>query len=142
MNLGHWITDLKDIPEDFFGFVYKITNLETNKCYIGKKQTKNIRKGRLKKGKKRREITIAESDWKTYTGSSNKLNEDIEKLGKDKFKFEIIKICSCKWELAYFEAEEQFANKVLLYPDKFYNSIINLRLNKAPKNILNEFRDN
>ena len=67
--------------------------------------------------------------------SSNELNEDIIKLGKDNFKFEIIRFCDSKFELAYFEAKIQFDNEVLL-KDGFYNGIINCRIGRAPRSLL------
>lgn len=135
-DFGHWTVLPSIVPEGFFGFIYRITNLETGRCYIGKKQARTIKKLRPLKGQKRGRRKEVETDWKSYTGSSNELNSDISTLGKDKFKFEIIKFCSCKWELSYQEASLQFEERVLLNPDKYYNSIINLRINKAPKDIL------
>lgn len=134
-QLGHWQTGLT-IPEDFYGFIYKITNLSNNKSYIGKKQAKCIRKLSPLKGKKNKRKKIVETDWKTYTSSSPELNKDIELIGKQNFIFTIIKFCSCKWELAYFEAELQFREEVLFNPETYYNGIINLRINRAPKETL------
>ena len=64
---------------------------------------------------------------------SNELLTDIEKNGKSNFKFEILRFCQSKSELAYFEAKEQFDREVLLRDD-YYNGIINLRIGKI-KNI-------
>lgn len=137
-DLGHWTTSLTEVPENFYGFIYQITNLSDNKIYIGKKQARGIRKLKPLKGKKRSRRKEIETDWKTYTSSSNELNADIERLGKDNFKFEIIRFCTCKWELSYYEAKEQFEKNVLLYPNLYYNGIINLRINRAPKETLLE----
>jgi hypothetical protein len=84
------------------------------------------------KGKTRNRIDHKQSDWKTYTGSSNELNADILKYGKENFTFTIIEWGDSKWELAYFEAKLQFDYEVLL-KETFYNGILNLRLGKAPK---------
>lgn len=127
-DLGHWQCELS-VPDNFYGFVYEITNLVTNKIYIGKKQSVFRRKKPLRKGKKKREIVIKESDWKTYTGSNNELNRDIEALGKDKFTFKILRFCNSKWQLAYYEIEEQIKRGVLLN-ENFYNGIINCRLGR------------
>ena len=35
---GNYITELSDMPEGTIGFIYKITNGETNEYYIGKKK--------------------------------------------------------------------------------------------------------
>lgn len=137
-DLGHWTTEIQEIPENFYGFIYRITNITNDRAYIGKKQARSIRKLKPLKGKKRGRRKEIETDWKTYTGSSPELNNDIELLGKDKFKFEIIRFCDCKWELSYYEAQQQFAENVLLYPNLYYNGIINLRINKAPKETLSK----
>ena len=141
MDLGHWVTDL-DMPDEFFGFVYRITRLSDGKAYIGKKQAMSVRKLKPLKGKKLGRRKTVETDWKTYTGSSPQLNEDIEKLGEKAFEFRIIKFCTCKWELAYYEAEAQFAEKVLFFPDLYYNGIVNLRINRPPKAVLEEWTKN
>lgn len=46
---GHWIVSQEIIPKDFeenppLGFVYKITNLENNKFYIGQKKIQKVEK--------------------------------------------------------------------------------------------------
>ena len=61
---------------DFFGFVYRITNLQTGKQYIGRKYFTQRRKPR---GGKRR--VTSESDWKKYYGSSEELKRDRKLLG-------------------------------------------------------------
>lgn len=128
-DLGHWTTTL-DVPEDAYGFIYLITNLVSDKKYVGKKQMVSKRRKPPLKGKTRKRICIVESDWKTYISSSNNLVADIEKLGKDKFKFEILRFCENKSQMAYYEAKEQFDREVLL-KEEYYNGIINLRLGKV-----------
>ena len=123
----------EDIPENFFGFIYVITNTATGKKYIGKKQAQKIAKLPPLKGKTRKRHVVKETDWKTYTSSSDKVNHDLIEYGKDKFLFEIVRFCNSKSELAYYEAKLQFDNDVLLNEDKFYNGIINLRLGKIKK---------
>jgi len=138
MDTGHWILDKNiNINEQTFGFIYLITNLIENKKYIGKKQCLSKFKRKPLKGKKRKRIDIKESDWKSYTSSSEKLNADIERLGKQNFEFKIIRACSCKWELAYFEIKEQLLHNVLLRDD-YYNGIINVRIGSPPKNLFLE----
>ena len=135
-TLGHWCTtcsiDLNVLP---YGFIYVITNLTNNKKYIGKKQIKSVKKLKPLKGKKNKRHFDIETDWKTYTSSSNDLNIDIQALGMDKFKFEIIKLCDSKFELSYYEAKLQFDNDVLI-KDGFYNGIINCRIGTAPRSLL------
>lgn len=135
-DLGHWKTDLliesQALP---YGFIYEITNLINNKKYIGKKQCITIKKLKPLKGKKNKRHRAVETDWKTYTSSSNQLNEDIKTQGKENFRFKILKWCSSKSELAYWEAKIQFENDVLL-KDNYYNGIINLRIGKIKCNDL------
>ena len=133
MDVGHWVLSEGILFEDStFGFIYEITNTVLNKKYIGKKQCTSRIKRKPLKGKTRNRIDHKESDWKSYTSSSNELNEDIQKYGKDKFIFKIIKICNSKWALAYYEIKEQLDQNVLL-SDNYYNGIINVRIGKAPK---------
>ncbi len=136
MDLGHWLlAENVIINSDTFGFIYEITNTANSKKYIGKKQCKSKLKRKPLKGRQNKRIEIKESDWKLYTSSSNSLNEDIIKFGKDKFVFKIIKTCASKWELAYFEISEQIAKNVLLRDD-YYNGIINVRIGRPPKKFL------
>lgn len=129
-DIGHWIIESVKLPEQTpYGFIYEITNLLHHKKYIGKKQCISIRKRPPLKGKKNKRHFTVETDWKIYTGSNNELNSDIEKYGKNNFRFEIIKWCESKSELAYWEAKIQFERDVLLRED-YYNGIINLRVSK------------
>lgn len=138
MDLGHWKSTLisEDVSNDIpFGFIYLITNLTNNKKYIGKKQCLTVKKLAPLKGKKNKRHVSVETDWKTYTSSSRQLNEDIEKLGKENFEFEILLFCSSKWQLAYEETKMQFEKEVLLRDD-YYNGIINCRIGKRKQTTL------
>ena len=137
MDTGIWKV-CEAIPENAFGFIYEITNTINGKKYIGKKQMIRKIKRKPLKGKKRKRIDHIESDWKTYTGSSDALNLDISVLGIDKFEFKILKFCNSKFELSYFEAKMQFEKDVLLSED-YYNGIINCRIGKAPKIFLEQY---
>ena len=128
IDLGHWQTQV-DVPEEPFGFVYCITNLTNDRKYIGKKQMTSIIKRPPLKGKKRRRLCTKETDWRTYTSSSNQLNDDIKKEGMDNFKFEIISFHNSKSALGYYEAKLQFDLDVLL-TESYYNGIINMRIGK------------
>ena len=136
MDTGHWeLADNICMTSDTFGFIYEITNTVNGKKYIGKKQCKSKLKRKPLKGRKNKRIEIKESDWKQYTSSSNELNEDIKKHGKEKFKFKILKLCNSKWELAYFEIKEQIERNLLMKED-YYNGIINVRIGRPPKNFV------
>ena len=102
----HWLrfgSGKAFVPDsDKFGFVYIITNLRNGKAYIGCKQYIFYTRLREK-----------ESDWRTYTGSSKLLNEDIEKIGKKHFKFEAIAEYKNKRSLRYYELYYQMKYNVL-----------------------------
>ena len=136
MELGHWVFN-GEIPtqENLFGFIYIITNNVNNKKYIGKKQCTSRVKRKPLKGKTRNRIDHKESDWKTYTGSSKELNEDISKYGKENFTFEILEWCGSKWELGYKEIKKQLEHDVIL-SEQFYNGILNVRIGKPPKTFI------
>tara|TARA_A100001515_G_C4517135_1_gene192126 strand:+ start:17 stop:418 length:402 start_codon:yes stop_codon:yes gene_type:complete len=129
VDLGHWKGVLEESVDLPYGFIYKITNLTNDKKYIGKKQCQTVKKRPPLKGRKNKRHETVETDWKTYTSSSNELNEHIRVHGKNNFKFEILRWCDSKWELSYYEAKLQFEEEVLL-KDDYYNGIINLRIGK------------
>ena len=123
------------IPDQYEGFVYLITNTTNNKKYIGKKLAKFKTTKPPLKGRKNKRRGHKESDWKTYWGSSDLLQEDVAKLGEDKFTREIIHFCESRGVMSYLEAKEQFDREVLL-KDEYYNGIINCRIGaKSLKNL-------
>jgi hypothetical protein len=121
------------LPEDCIGFVYIIVNTVTGRKYIGKKLAKFSKtsykvitqKNGVKKKKKIK--SKVESDWQTYYGSNDVLNEDVNNLGKDKFTREILFYCNSKAQCSYIEAREQFTHKVLESTD-YYNGQISVRV--------------
>ena len=117
---------IEQIPEGMIGYVYCITNLTNNKKYLGKK---NFYFSRTKviKGKKKK--TKVESDWRDYYGSNKELNADVDLLGAEHFKREIIKLCKSKGEFGYYEAKYQFEHNVL-ESDDWYNTWIMCRVHK------------
>jgi predicted transcriptional regulator len=127
-DIGHWSFPLEFDPEQFVGFVYRITHISTGRIYIGKKIFwSSIRK--IVKNRKNRKKIIKESDWRKYTGSSKSLNEEINKFGKDQFKFEILSLHECKSTLAWEETRILVINDALRakLPDgtkKFFNGLI------------------
>ena len=107
-----WLYEGKPFTSDdigeFFGFVYRITNLQTGKQYIGRKYFVQKRKPR---GGKRR--VTSESDWKRYYGSSDELKRDIKELGKLIFKREIISLHTSLGKTNFEETRQLFLNNVL-----------------------------
>ena len=112
---------------DYVGFVYQITNLINDKKYIGKKLFKFSRTKTVKGKKKKMKIS---SDWVQYYGSNEELKMDVKTLGFDKFKREILYLCKSKGECNYYEAYEQFKNRVL-ESDQYYNSWISVKVHKS-----------
>ena len=92
----------------FFGYVYRITNLQSGKQYIGRKYFTQRRKPR---GGKRRVTT--ESDWKKYYGSSEELKRDRKLLGNSCFKREIISLHTTLGQTNFGETKQLFLNNVL-----------------------------
>ena len=124
---------VETLPEECVGFVYIITNLTNQRKYIGKKLAKfaktTYKVHKLKNGtKKKKKIrTKIDSDWREYYGSSPELSKDVELLGADNFKREILYYCTSKSECSYIEAREQFSRRVL-ESDDYYNGHIQVRV--------------
>lgn len=114
-------------PEDFQGFVYVITELDTNKKYIGKKNFWKPKILPVTKTRKRRVRTRVESDWREYFGSSKEVMSLVESKGNNNYKREILRLCKTKGEMSYFEAKLQFENDVLL-SDEYYNEFIGCKI--------------
>ena len=117
------------LPEDYYGFVYIITEKETQMKYVGKKFFYRTKTLPITKTRKRRKKTLVESDWRTYCGSSERVQELVESKGLDAFTREILHLCKTKGDCAYYETKEQFDREVLLRDD-YYNGIINCRISR------------
>jgi hypothetical protein len=141
--MNNWLYNLDGInicvDENYtttsYGFIYKITNLETGKFYIGKKSYIHNKKKKL--GKKellalptsrgRKPTTKTEqvdSGWKTYWGSSKDLLADIKLLGEDKFERVIIREAKNKKQLTFLELQEQILHNVLLNDNSYNDNIL------------------
>ena len=103
-----------ETPEEYQGFVYMITELDTGMKYIGKKFFWKPKILPVTKKRKRRVRTRVESDWKKYYGSNKDVKQLVEDKGADNFKREILHLCKTKGECAYYEAKLQFEHDVLL----------------------------
>ena len=97
-----------DDINDFFGFVYRITNRTTGKQYIGRKYFIQRRKPR---GGKRK--VSSESNWKKYYGSSPELTADIKEFGQDNFRREILSLHTTLGKVNFEETRQLFVNNVL-----------------------------
>lgn len=135
MSWTHQGQLVTEIPEEYIGFVYLITNTISGKMYIGKKLSKfaktTYKVVKLKNGtKKRKKIKgKVESDWQDYYGSNDTLKADVIKLGPENFQREILYYCKTKAECSYIELREQVLRKVI-ESDDYYNGHIQARIHK------------
>lgn len=119
--------EFDETPEEYQGFVYRITELDTGKKYIGKKFFWKPKTLPITKTRKRRVKTRVESDWRKYFGSSKEVQTLVEEKGAGAFKREILRLCKTKGECSYYEAKLQFEYDVLL-SDEYYNEFIGCKI--------------
>ena len=117
-------TFTSDDIDNFFGFVYCITNNTNGRQYIGRKY---FWKFRTPRGKKRK--VKSESDWKKYYGSSPELKEEIERVGRHNFSRVMLSLHKTAGKTNYEETKQLFVNGVLTEQlddgtPKYYNSNI------------------
>lgn len=150
--MNHWTYKNQEefeIPAGSFGFVYRITDLETDRKYIGRKylsRAKTISKRVLKKdGTKvtKKKKSRVESEWQSYMGSCKPLLEVIKTKGKDTFKFEILSFANTRGQVNFLECAIQFKCDVLT-DDSYYNDAIGsgqfrgVRIDQEFRNILKD----
>jgi len=128
----------EDTPEEYQGFVYLITDLETGKKYVGKKFFWKPKTLPVTKTRKRRVKTRVESDWRKYYGSSDAVKQLVEQSGEKRFKREILRLCKTKGECSYYEAKFQFDFDVL-FRDDYYNEFISCKIHS--KHVRNNEED-
>ena len=135
------ITEIDDMPEGTFGFIYRVTHLPTKQKYIGKKVLffeRNVKLGKreleaLKEERKaagiggrvpQKKKVIKESDWKEYYGSQ----EEIKKLARsskpEDWTREILDFVPTKKLLTYYEIKHIFINDALEDPDFLNDNIL------------------
>lgn len=124
------ITEISDMPDGVYGFVYEITD-KSGKKYIGRKTLFSVRKRKFgkkesakitDKRKKLYEIVRKESDWRDYTGSNKVLNEVID--NGIEYTKKILHFAYHKKQLNYLETRELFTQRVLETENDYYNSNI------------------
>ena len=126
--MSHWSYKRKpftDIPDEAFGFIYRITDKKKRKKYIGRKYFYSTRRVK-QKGKTRRKVVTKESNWRVYVGSSKLLTESLLTHGKSNFTFEILAIGYTKGLVNYMEENIQHKLDVLTNP-AYYNDSIGSR---------------
>lgn len=138
---GKIVTDISDMPENTYGFIYEVVHKPTGRKYIGKKvlyfernvkigkkETEALRIERRLKGiggrvpaKKK---VIKESDWKDYYGSHKGIL-DIVKAGNHlEFDRKILTFVPNKKLLTYYECKYLFINEVLEDRNNYINDNI------------------
>jgi hypothetical protein len=123
-----------DINE-YEGYIYITTILDTGRKYIGKKNffhNTNVKLGKKElanlptaRGKKpsKKKVT-KESDWKTYYGSAQEIKDSVKQYPKECITRTLIRLCKSKKELTYYECKYLFDYNVLEPNSGFINDNI------------------
>ena len=111
------------------GFIYMITETNTDMKYIGKKQFIRPKILPITKTRKRRSRMIVDSDWREYYSSSPVIMENVASGNTDAYRREILTFGKSKGDLSYLEAKEQF-NRDVLIRDDYINGIINCKIHR------------
>lgn len=112
MDLGHWEFPHEFDVSEWYGFIYRIVELDTGRHYIGKKQLHATTR-KVVAGRKNRKKVVKESKWRQYTGSSTHLNEAIAKKGMENYKFYIESLHKTKASMSYAETRKHILEDVL-----------------------------
>lgn len=132
------ITEISDMPENTYGFIYETKHIPSGKKYIGKKVLyfeRNKRLGKralaaLKEERKAKGIggrvplkqkIVTESDWKDYFGSHKDILKLIKEAPAKDFERRILCFVPNKKLLTYFECKYLFINEVLEQEDVYIN---------------------
>ena len=130
-----------DMIEDYMGFVYEITDTQTDMKYIGKKKFWSRVTRPPLKGRKNKRRSLKESDWKSYYGSSEVVKELVENTGEWRFDRKIIRLCKTSGEMSYYEMKEQLDNDVLLKPKEYHNAFVGGKIHRRHLNHLIDNND-
>lgn len=123
-----------DINE-YEGYIYMTTILDTGRKYIGKKNffhNTNVKLGKkelanlpIARGKKpTKKLVTKESDWKTYYGSAQEIKDSVKQYPKERIIRTLIRLCKSKKELTYYECKYLFDYNVLEPNSGFINDNI------------------
>lgn len=127
------VSEISEMPEGTFGFVYEVLHIPTQKKYIGRKQivsvlTKSLGKKELaeltdKRASKKKKIQ-KESDWKTYYGSHSEIKKLIKEGKAEEFKRTILQFAFSPKHLTYLETKYLFSLSVLEKGEEYFNDNI------------------
>jgi len=141
MYQGRLITDISDMPEGTYGFIYEVYHKPSDLKYIGKKVLffeRNKRLGKraleaLREERKAKGIggrvplkqkVITESDWKTYFGSHTKIKELVKESDSEHWEKRILEFVPNKKLLTYLECKHLFIKEVLESRNNYINDNI------------------
>lgn len=126
-----WYYENKEISDEdikeYVGFVYLIENLTNNRRYIGKKLFVSTRT-KVLKGKRKK--VKSDSGWRDYYGSNAALKQDVDSLGPENFRRDILHLCKSKGTANYLEMREQIDRRVL-ESDQWYNDWIMVKVSRS-----------
>jgi hypothetical protein len=120
---------------EYEGYIYMTTILDTGRKYIGKKNffhNTNVKLGKKElanlptaRGKKpsKKKVT-KESDWKTYYGSAQEIKDSVKQYPKERIIRTLLRLCKTKKELTYYECKYLFDYNVLEPNSGFINDNI------------------
>ncbi len=119
---GKIVTDISDMPDGTYGFIYQTSHTPTGRKYIGKKVLffeRNVKIGKkesllLKEERKAKGIggrvplkkkVVKESDWKEYYGSHKEILDIIKSGNQFEFSRKILCFVPNKKLLTYYECK-------------------------------------
>jgi hypothetical protein len=135
---GRMITEISDMPEGTYGFIYETKHIPTGIKYIGKKvlffeRNKKLGKKALEELRLERKAKgiggrtplkqkiIKESDWKDYYGSQKEILKLVKEGEPKDFSRHILEFVPTKKLLTYYECKHLFINEVLETRDNYIN---------------------
>ena len=138
---GRLITEISDMPEGTYGFIYEVLHKPTGKKYLGKKVLyfeRNVKLGKraleeLKAERKaagiggrvpQKKKVVKESDWKDYYGSHEEIKRLVKESDPEDFTRKILQFVPEKKLLTYYECKYLFINSVLDERNNYINDNI------------------
>lgn len=121
---GQLITEIKDMPENTYGFIYEVFHKPSGKKYLGKKVLHFNRTLPPLKGMKRKRKVVKESDWRTYFGSHVEIKQLIKEEKQNEFERRILQFVPTKKLLTYYECKYLFINEVLEHDEYINDNIL------------------
>ena len=121
---GQLITEIQDMPESTFGFIYEVFHKPSGKKYLGKKVLHFNRTLPPLKGMKRKRKVVKESDWKNYFGSHVEIKQLIKEEKQNEFERRILQFVPTKKLLTYYECKYLFINEVLEHDEYINDNIL------------------